>query len=64
MEKTKKILSLLIIIATIFQVSVFAENTSSKRANLKSTEKELAQNVISNLEIMDYSADNETDIIS
>lgn len=64
LEKTKKILSLLIIIAVIFQVSVFAENTSSKRANLKSTEKELAQNVISNLEIMDYSEDNESDVIS
>ena len=65
MNKATKIISILLTFTTLFQFTVFADsNEKSKRANIKASEQELAQNVMDRLGIMNYSADNTDDIIS
>ncbi len=59
----KRIISVLLTVSMICAYG-FTVNAENKRANLDASETELATQVLSRLEIMEYSANNEKDIIN
>lgn len=59
----KKIISVLLMTSILCSFG-FLVNAENKRANLDTSETELATKVLSELEIMEYSQNNEKDIIS